>query len=164
MKNLILSATCLLAGLTLFGQTPDHIEFNYDDSGNRTERNVIYLRVPEDGKALEVEGGEPPRKLSGAEGREKKSSSTVVYNELIGEQQISIFPNPTKGKLTIEITNLEPDKPASLEVYSLTGEMVLHKNKIRNKTVVDLSKFPTGTYILKIQTSSGVQSWKVVKE
>ena len=159
MKKLILSATCLLAGLALFGQTVAHIEFNYDNAGNRTERNVIWLRAPEDGKALEVESREP-----GAESRWQKSSSAEVYSEIMGEQEISIFPNPTKGKLTIEITNLEPGGPASLKVYSPAGEMVLHKNKIRNKTVVDLSKFPPGAYVLKIMLGQELSTWKIIKE
>ncbi len=159
MKKLILSATCFLSCICLFGQTVDYIAFEYDNAGNRTERNVIYLRASEESKAQEIESV-----VQGAESNAQKSSSADVYTELLGEQEISIFPNPTKGKLTIEVTNLERGEPASLEVYSLAGKRVLHKDKIRSKTKVDLSKQPPGAYVLKIMLGAQLSTWKVIKE
>jgi hypothetical protein len=38
------------------------------------------------------------------------------------------------------------------------------ENMLQNKTVVDLSKLPPGTYILKILLDSKLSTWKIIKE
>jgi len=88
----------------------------------------------------------------------------VIYKELLGEQEISIFPNPTRGEITVEITNLQQTAQAILEVFSLAGESVFSENMLQNKTVVDLSKLPPGVYILKILLDSKLSTWKIIKE
>lgn len=159
MKKLILSIICLITVLGLFGQTVDYVEFTYDDAGNRTERHVIYLRSQEDSKAQEIANS-----AEGAVITHQTGNVDVIYKELLGEQEISIFPNPTKGEITVEITNLQQTGSTKLEVFSLAGEGVLSENMLQNKTVVDLSKLPPGTYVLKILLDSKLSTWKIIKE
>jgi hypothetical protein len=159
MKKLILSIICLIAGLGLLGQTVDYIEFTYDAAGNRTERHVIYLRSQEDSKSQEIENP-----VKNAVSTHQTGNVDVIYKELLGEQEVGIFPNPTKGEITIEITNLQQTAPAKLEVFSLAGESVFSENRLQNKTVVDLSKLPPGTYVLKILLDSKLSTWKIIKE
>jgi len=159
MKKLILSTICLIANLGLFGQTVDYIEFTYDYAGNRTERNVIYLRAPEDSVMQKIENP-----VKDAINTHQTGNEEVIYKELLGEQEISIFPNPTRGEITVEITNLQQTAQAILEVFSLAGESVFSENMLQNKTVVDLSKLPPGVYILKILLDSKLSTWKIIKE
>ncbi|MDD3131892.1 MAG: T9SS type A sorting domain-containing protein, partial [Bacteroidales bacterium] len=81
-----------------------------------------------------------------------------------GSREISIFPNPTKGILTIAMASWENDGSATLELFSLSGEMILQQEIRHAKTTVDLSAQPAGSYILSISLAGSHRSWKVIKE
>jgi hypothetical protein len=159
MKKLLIALSNLLFCLVAYGQTVDYIEFTYDYAGNRTERHVIYLREPDDSVAQEIE-----YPVKNAVNTNQTGNENVIYKELLGEQEICIFPNPTKGEITVEITNLQQTAPEKLEVFSLAGESVFSENMLQNKTVVDLSKLPPGTYVLKILLDTKLSTWKIIKE
>ena len=80
------------------------------------------------------------------------------------DQEVSIYPNPTSGILTLEIP-FDKDE-TYLEVINMTGQRV-HQQKIYpssgmiNETI-DLSKVPKGLYLLRIDGRS-LKSAIVVK-
>ena len=57
---------------------------------------------------------------------------------------ISIFPNPTNDRVTIQLT--EEVKNFNLKVMDLTGKTVL-KTSIKESTEISMSKFNSGTYM-----------------
>ena len=72
--------------------------------------------------------------------------------------QISLYPNPSTDLITINI-------PSSIELestilYDLLGKVVLSNS---NNNQVNLSSLPTGVYILKITTSNGSITKKVIR-
>ncbi|WP_299889084.1 T9SS type A sorting domain-containing protein [uncultured Lacinutrix sp.] len=69
----------------------------------------------------------------------------TVENELMG---YSIFPNPAKDVITIK--GLE-NNLNRVEVYSVSGQKIITKTSNR----IDVSKFNSGIYILKIETQKG---------
>jgi len=72
--------------------------------------------------------------------------------------QLSIFPNPAKDEIFIK-SDLPVEK---VEIYSLTGNLLLQENNFKEKILVsDLLK---GFYLLKVYTDKGVSVSKVVKE
>jgi hypothetical protein len=78
----------------------------------------------------------------------------VEFNIIIGEQspvasEISIFPNPTNGRLNI--TNAFN---ADVTVYNLVGEVVLSASNINS--YVDLSDLANGSYIVKVSENDRV--------
>jgi hypothetical protein len=77
-----------------------------------------------------------------------------------GNQNISIFPNPSKGLFYL----MGQDFPGSgATVYDLTGKIV-YDEKIR-MNLLDLRDLPPGLYILTIQTSKGSSHSKIqIKE
>ena len=73
--------------------------------------------------------------------------------------EISIFPNPVKDKLTIEsINELE-----SVCIYTINGTKVYTTNTILNNSI-SLNTLASGLYILKVQTSKGLKIKKFIKE
>lgn len=66
------------------------------------------------------------------------------------EGQVRVFPNPTKGRITIG------GAPATLmvEVYNLVGTRVMSFDNVQNG--IDLSELPAGVYILDA-TNNGTQ-------
>ena len=147
MKNLITTITAIIFTLALFAQD-QAIEFTYDATGNRTERHIIELKKDS-----------PGNKSTG-----KSTEAVESFTETLGESEISIFPNPVKGDLNIEITNPKQGQTASLEVFSLAGKSVFKNEKLQGSTKVDMSALPPGIYIFKIKLGKEVSTWKVVKE
>jgi mannan endo-1,4-beta-mannosidase len=63
---------------------------------------------------------------------------------------ISVYPNPTKGRFTLSLGN-EPAQNAIVNIYNLQGKLLLSKI-FRNTSIstIDLSGHPKGIYLAKI--------------
>jgi hypothetical protein len=91
-----------------------------------------------------------------------------VYEETIFNSengQISLFPNPTTGKITIGIPGEEESVTA--EIISLSGALQLKQKLIvqKNRLVdLDVSYFISGTYIVKVNGSTVNSSVKLMKK
>jgi PKD repeat protein len=78
------------------------------------------------------------------------SLSTV---DLIGNSDVHLFPNPTKGKLIPSNNAIEITK---VSVYNMLGMLVGDS--------LDLSTNSAGIYIIKLETTKGIYSQKIIKE
>ncbi len=77
------------------------------------------------------------------------------------EKNLSIYPNPTSGKIKINTTFLSTGNIC--KVYNVKGELVFSQklnSKMENE--IDLTMFGKGTYILEIITLEGRYSTSVV--
>ena len=166
MKNLLITTILLLSAIIVFSQNNYQIEFTYDAAGNRTERHVIEFKEPD--KSMEQRAGGLEQ---GVGSIEYKSIDEPVYKDKLGDIEVSIFPNPTKGELVIRHTNEHGagaqgsgQTNGRIEVFTLTGERVIQKDNIAVETTLDISKLPKGTYVLKILLDEHCSTWKIVKE
>ncbi len=76
-------------------------------------------------------------------------------------QEILVYPNPTKGKVTI----VYPEDISLVEVYDLRGKMVYSEsNFIGNEIQLDLSEFEAGMYSFTLFTGEEIIQGKVVKD
>jgi hypothetical protein len=153
MKMIIVSLFVLTYCISAYSQTLSHVEFAYDAAGNRTTRQIIYLKSTEADSTQQLK-----------ESTFEQVADSVAYKSSIGNREVSIFPNPTKGILTIAMANPEDENPVRLEVFSLAGESILQQAIRQPKTMVDLRSYPAGTYILTISLVGSQRSWKVIKE
>jgi len=154
MKIFVLLIISLLTLVPLFGQTVDYVEFTYDDAGNRNCRQVIYLKssVVDEQQTQNETGFQP-------------AADSVEFKGMVGSREVSIFPNPTRGMLTVKVTTgQEQGETSRVVVFTLAGETVLEQSLIGSETRVDLSGRPPGTYILKLSSGTNHVSWKVIKE
>lgn len=59
------------------------------------------------------------------------------------------YPNPTSGKLTVELMNLPGENKGQLFLTDITGKLLRRFDvKEKEKILMDISEFPTGTYYL----------------
>ena len=80
----------------------------------------------------------------------------IVGIEEILKQQMSIFPNPSNG-----FVNIETDLLIQLvEVYSSQGREIGSMDLVRNQ--LDFRDYPSGLYILRINTELGVYNTRLV--
>jgi len=81
----------------------------------------------------------------------------------IGEQKVTIYPNPTRGHFQVELALLDEKLKNYFIIYSLSGTKI-KQNKISNVlTDIDISNYPSGTYLLDIFLGDKVSRWKVIK-
>ena len=79
--------------------------------------------------------------------------------------EASIFPNPTEGRLTIDIA--EPNfNQVKYEVVDIQGKVILssESNTLETPIELDLSGTPEGVYILKLFQDNRFKVFKIVKK
>lgn len=77
-------------------------------------------------------------------------------NNLKDVPSIKLYPNPTSGKLHFSGVN-----NASIEVYDIIGKLFL-KNKIKNDETIDLSTYPKGMYVVKVNEEATTKAFRVI--
>lgn len=91
------------------------------------------------------------------------SSKDENNNNIIESRDVTIsaYPNPTKGKVTIESNG----DVKSIEIYSITGAKIFSKPNILNSASneVDLSEYENGLYILVVNDGVKRHTMKVIK-
>jgi YD repeat-containing protein len=121
-------------------------QFSYDVAGNRIKREIIL------------------QKSSRANIDSTTFSSTKPVIEKIGEMRITIFPNPTLGQLSVEITNRPHDVSGELWLYNITGNLLQYLKTLGTTNPIDLSTYPTGIYVLRVNIGGKPVEWKIVKK
>lgn len=89
--------------------------------------------------------------------------SNVYFVELPANYEFAAYPNPSSGILSIEIAY--DTENALLYLFDLNGGL-LDATEIKNSSRVlnwDISRFPTGTYILKL-ISDGISQEKTIRK
>lgn len=89
--------------------------------------------------------------------------SGISKNSLI-DQSITIYPNPVKDKLTIDVENKNKEEFNFTLINSLGQVINANSKTINSKIEIDTSNLPGGIYYLKVQNSLGQKVFKVVKE
>ncbi|MFN5370083.1 MAG: T9SS type A sorting domain-containing protein [Bacteroidia bacterium] len=74
-------------------------------------------------------------------------AGVLGLDELINDQQISFFPNPTNGIINLVLAN--PNEQKTIEVIDVTGRLVAEFSYALNKTSIDLSGFENGVYLIR---------------
>ncbi|GAB4278054.1 MAG: hypothetical protein Kow0068_01500 [Marinilabiliales bacterium] len=148
MKTTIAFFVLFCLGFLANSQT---INYGYDAAGNRISRTIDLstknYTVSEDTTGLDNEA---------AKGEEQ-------FSEVLGDYSLTIYPNPTKGLLKINITGIEPGASSKINLYDLSGKLVYQNNQGTGTDIIDISEQPSGTYILKVNIGSQKTEWKIMK-
>ena len=87
------------------------------------------------------------------------SHSAPLGSNDLQENSFSFFPNPARlNKLFFKST-----RPLSIEVYSLTGKLILNTTIDSSKSL-DISSLNTGLFIIKMRSDSGTKIKKLIRE
>jgi Leucine-rich repeat (LRR) protein len=85
---------------------------------------------------------------------------TLGVHDFEFSHYFNLFPNPVNDVLNITIKNEVEMK--SLAVYDISGQLVIAVPHAENVSKIDVSKLPTGNYILKITTDKGLSVEKFI--
>lgn len=92
---------------------------------------------------------------------------TLGLDEKVLDHEVKVFPNPTSGICTIEVSG-SVHNSADLTIYDLTGRQVYSEKMNASETFAeshpDLTFLPRGQYIVKIVTEEQVYTKNLVKQ
>lgn len=88
-----------------------------------------------------------------------EQNATGIF-EISGYEEINVYPNPTVDYITIEGIEDIPNKKISL--LDLAGNSIKILNQTDNR--IDVTDLTTGTYFIMIESETGVQYAKFVKQ
>ncbi len=146
-KTLIYSPAILIPLLFTTHLNSQNVAFDYDECGNRISQEIIYL------KNLAVENDY-------ADIENKPVESTAI----IGNVQLTIFPNPNGGQFTVHLKNLKPENDTRLQLHDMNGELILNKKHLASKNPVNIDQYKNGAYLLSITIDGIRKTWKVIKQ
>lgn len=123
------------------------VGFSYDVTSNRVKREII-------------------RKSSVANkfSNSISASSIKPVSGRIDEMELTIYPNPTLGQLSVEITSMPQNTSGEITIYNMEGKLMQHQKKLKTLNQLDLSTCQAGIYILRIKIEKKVSEWKIVKK
>jgi Secretion system C-terminal sorting domain len=86
--------------------------------------------------------------------------------EVSKENNVNVFPNPTKDNITIESPPALPrgKQAAVIEISNIQGQLIKTLVTNSNKTNIDVSSFPNGVYVIEVRTEKGISVEKFIKE
>jgi len=103
-------------------------------------------------------------------GQEKNAASPLPENlfrpgDSITTATIDVFPNPSSGKLFLNLTPVPAGQP-EIVVSNLTGKAVIRQKVLQWKpdVLIDLSNSPDGIYFLQVQAAGETYTRKLIVE
>ena len=91
----------------------------------------------------------------------KRFKVSDYYENSVSENYVvsTIYPNPSDGIFNISDSNIE-----SIEVYDITGKLVMQQQVNANNTTIDLTNKAKGVYTLKSYNGNNVSVSKLIVE
>lgn len=143
MKTLIASVILLLA--VSAGVSGQKIAFTYDNDGNMESRYVV------------------PLKSSVQKQEEKEETATDIVSVELAEQKITVYPNPTKGEICVEISPLNQEEENFIRLFDMSGRLLKTVKIASERTYLEISG-TSGAYLLNIHLGKNVSKWKIIKQ
>ncbi len=143
IKSFIIMIGLVFVGLITLAQS--RINFDYDETGNRERREFIDL-----------------------------TKSAAIFNSNSGWQdaiedkfstyEIKIYPNPTKGRIKIELPTIDKSLNGSIQIYDANGRLIFNKGSIGPTNEIDIMHVGNGCYFLHIHYQDETLQWKIIKQ
>ncbi|WP_417593252.1 T9SS type A sorting domain-containing protein [Owenweeksia hongkongensis] len=90
-----------------------------------------------------------------------KGCQNTSLEENISSKSFSVYPNPTKGKIMIEVD--EGETPERITLFDIQGRELKSVIPQSYKTEIDISSFSKGMYLLEVKSDGLVQTRLVQK-
>jgi len=142
--------TVLFLLLSYYLNAQDLVSFSYDNAGNQITRELICISCDD-----------PLRKID----PDKITDEDLVLSQ--DHESVSYYPNPVLEQLYIKWTNTSDLFVNSLELYALSGQVILTNNNLKGKdsTSVDFNRLAQGMYtVILIYNNGEKKDLKVIKK
>jgi hypothetical protein len=143
MKKLfLLSAMMYLAASGAINA--QSVYFGYDNAGNRISRTIV------------MSPSNAPAKPNG--------NQEPVVEQFSDNLQVKIYPNPTEGQLRLEIVGIDENDNVSYSLINLNGQTLIYQPQGTADEMLNLSPYPSGVYILRLNIKGDIIDYKIIKQ
>jgi hypothetical protein len=158
-KPIALLAATLLLGTINYAQTIESVTFSAVASSNDNFQPVMGTPY-----GASLSGANGSLEISASYGQSAYEETTLSIEEVKFQSSIRVFPNPTTYLVSIDLSEL-PQGEHQLYLVDLNGKTTYSHSTKATIEQIDLSTYPTGTYVLKVQTKGTKQitNFKIVK-
>jgi len=151
MKKILLVFLMVWLNSVVHAQNTPLVSFTYDKDGNMTARHVVAVKAPQ------------TRSSDNDTNDRKNQQADDAFSVTLGEQKITIYPNPTTGNFTLEITPLDSKQKNFLRLSNAMGQLQ-QTVQIQSELTHLVIRGPAGIYLLDIYLGENVSKWKITKE
>ncbi|MBO7477110.1 MAG: T9SS type A sorting domain-containing protein [Salinivirgaceae bacterium] len=136
--------------------TSAQVSYSYDAAGNRTVKTITLAKTM--------------KKMARPDTVVVVESATIAdfyedpQNDVVGQAEIKIYPNPTKGALRVDIDGAELSGNDRIEVYDGNGRIVKVCGSLTDSNQIDLSGAANGIYFMRITIGNEQTTWRIIKE
>jgi agmatine/peptidylarginine deiminase len=104
--------------------------------------------------------------VSDVNGNSTSKTAEINVNEQtdiihLAKNKIQIYPNPADSKLKITSKNLDIKR---LTIIEPTGKILYSTKSFRNRDIINLEKYNSGIYFIRIETDKGIVIRKIIKK
>ena len=141
-----LKSILLLTGFLLLipcWNVAQSFRYAYDNAGNRVSRTLVV--------------GQP-------HGISRQYNDSVIYHEVLANKEISLYPNPVKTNLTVNVKGYNQDAGGEYYLFDMQGKVLLHNTMRIESFQIDMSAYAVGNYIMRIVLDGESTTWKVIKK
>lgn len=132
-----------LSLISIAGISQNMVSYAYDNAGNRISRKI----VPLNSNPLHA-----------------KAEAPAPVEEQLGERKITVYPNPTKGMLAVEITGGDDKDQLQISLYNADGKQLQNKKLESGTNPINMATYPSGWYILRVQAGEKRTEFKIIKQ
>jgi hypothetical protein len=95
---------------------------------------------------------------------ENAEEDAITATELVEGQKLSLFPNPGNGQFSL--SGLNPAEPALIQIFATNGQIVesLRVPAESMQLRLDISKFASGLYLIRIEQAGKTEELRYVKD
>jgi hypothetical protein len=143
MKNFILLLLLVQLSVLCYGQTTI-VTYAYDDSGNRTSRTLTVsksLLIPKDSILVD----------------------TVKINEQLGEKSITVYPNPVREEVNVEINGYDENVKGSIILIDQSGRTLINQPYISSRNTYNLTRYAKGIYFMVIRIGTSKTQYTIIR-
>ena len=77
------------------------------------------------------------------------------------ESDVKIYPNPTSGKFTLSCDDFINENPR-VRITNIAGQIIINKSLYNSENQIDISNYPNGIYLIKVDTDKHSVSKKII--
>ena len=88
-------------------------------------------------------------------------SNNVGLGDLLSKANVSIYPNPTRGILHVNLGEYK-SQVIKMNIYDSKGQVVLTKEILKRSNVFNLSSLPNGAYVVELKNGNKKSTSRIV--
>ena len=121
------------------------VSYDYDYAGNRISRKIVNI---------------PPL----TQAKKNDQYQPVPAEEQLGDRKITVYPNPTKGDLAVDITGGNDKDEMQIVLISAQGVQLQVLKAVTGSTPVNMLHYPPGWFILRVKAGDKTTEFKIIKQ